>query len=200
MTLPTLIVKYKIHELRVRFQRTNSIVNSALKYTLNDLGLSDYSDMNLFNLPLGSQASIYEPVYKEYNEVFEKQFKGAKKLGRQEILDNLHHKNIGTHPLFTKTFWGEPASWGHMYATSGNLTPTYYLLPDGALIGQIDAWGSCYASCIIATVFLIQMAHTKDQIVMVMTFFILMQELVGNQYLAVELMILMIILVFTGTH
>ena len=52
MTLPSLITKYKIHELRTRFQKTNSIVNQALKYTLNDLGLSDYSDMNLFNLPM----------------------------------------------------------------------------------------------------------------------------------------------------
>ena len=153
MTLPSLITKYKIHELRTRFQKTNSIVNQALKYTLNDLGLSDYSDMNLFNLPNGSQASIYEPVYKEYNQVWEKQFKGAKKLGRQEIMDNMNHKNVSTHPLFTKTFWGEPADWGHLYATSGNLTPTYYLLPDGSLIGQIDAFGTCYASCTIATIF-----------------------------------------------
>ena len=153
MTLPSLITKYKIHELRTRFQKTNSIVNQALKYTLNDLGLSDYSDMNLFNLPSGSQASIYVPVYKEYNEVWEKQFKGAKKLGRQEIMNNMNHKNISTHPLFTKTFWGEPADWGHLYATSGNLTPTYYLLPDGSLIGQIDAFGTCYASCTIATIF-----------------------------------------------
>ena len=153
MTLPSLITKYKIHELRTRFQKTNSIVNQALKYTLNDLGLSDYSDMNLFNLPNGSQASIYEPVYKEYNQVWEKQFKGAKKLGRQEIMNNMNHKNVSTHPLFTKTFWGEPADWGHLYATSGNLTPTYYLLPDGSLIGQIDAFGTCYASCTIATIF-----------------------------------------------
>ena len=153
MTLPSLITKYKIHELRTRFQKTNSIVNQALKYTLNDLGLSDYSDMNLFNLPHGSQASIYEPVYKEYNQVWEKQFKGAKKLGRQEIMNNMNHKNVSTHPLFTKTFWGEPADWGHLYATSGNLTPTYYLLPDGSLIGQIDAFGTCYASCTIATIF-----------------------------------------------
>ena len=153
MTLPSLITKYKIHELRTRFQKTNSIVNQALKYTLNDLGLSDYSDMNLFNLPNGSQASIYVPVYKEYNQVWEKQFKGAKKLGRQEIMNNMNHKNVSTHPLFTKTFWGEPADWGHLYATSGNLTPTYYLLPDGSLIGQIDAFGTCYASCTIATIF-----------------------------------------------
>ena len=153
MTLPSLITKYKIHELRTRFQKTNSIVNQALKYTLNDLGLSDYSDMNLFNLPNGSQASIYVPVYKEYNEVWEKQFKGAKKLGRQEIMNNMNHKNVSTHPLFTKTFWGEPADWGHLYATSGNLAPTYYLLPDGSLIGQIDAFGTCYASCTIATIF-----------------------------------------------
>ena len=153
MTLPSLITKYKIHELRTRFQKTNSIVNQALKYTLNDLGLSDYSDMNLFNLPHGSQASIYEPVYKEYNQVWEKQFKGAKKLGRQEIMNNMNHKNVSTHPLFTKTFWGEPADWGHLYATSGNLAPTYYLLPDGSLIGQIDAFQTCYASCTIATIF-----------------------------------------------
>ena len=153
MTLPSLITKYKIHELRTRFQKTNSIVNQALKYTLNDLGLSDYSDMNLFNLPNGSQASIYEPVYKEYNQVWEKQFKGAKKLGRQEILDNINPKHLSTFPLFTKTFWGEPADWGHLYATSGNLAPTYYLLPDGSLIGQIDAFGTCYASCTIATIF-----------------------------------------------
>ena len=153
MTLPSLITKYKIHELRTRFQKTNSIVNQALKYTLNDLGLSDYSDMNLFNLPNGSQASIYVPVYKEYNQVWEKQFKGAKKLGRQEILDNINPKHLSTFPLFTKTFWGEPADWGHLYATSGNLAPTYYLLPDGSLIGQIDAFGTCYASCTIATIF-----------------------------------------------
>ena len=153
MTLPSLITKYKIHELRTRFQKTNSIVNQALKYTLNDLGLSDYSDMNLFNLPNGSQASIYEPVYKEYNQVWEKQFKGAKKLGRQEILDNINPNHLSTFPLFTKTFWGKPADWGHLYATSGNLAPTYYLLPDGSLIGQIDAFGTCYASCTIATIF-----------------------------------------------
>ena len=153
MTLPSLITKYKIHELRTRFQKTNSIVNQALKYTLNDLGLSDYSDMNLFNLPNGSQASIYVPVYKEYNQVWEKQFKGAKKLGRQEIMNNMNHKNVSTHPLFTKTFWGEPADWGHLYATSGNLAPTYYLLPDGSLIGQIDAFQTCYAHCTIATIF-----------------------------------------------
>ncbi len=153
MTLPSLITKYKIHELRTRFQKTNSIVNQALKYTLNDLGLSDYSDMNLFNLPNGSQASIYVPVYKEYNQVWEKQFKGAKKLGRQEILDNINPKHLSTFPLFTKTFWGEPADWGHLYATSGNLAPTYYLLPDGSLIGQIDVFGTCYASCTIATIF-----------------------------------------------
>lgn len=153
MTLPSLITKYKIHELRTRFQKTNSIVNQALKYTLNDLGLSDYSDMNLFNLPNGSQASIYEPVYKEYNQVWEKQFKGAKKLGRQEILDNINPNHLSTFPLFTKTFWGEPADWGHLYATSGNLTPTYYLLPDGSLIGKIDAFQTCYASCTIATIF-----------------------------------------------
>lgn len=154
ITLPTLITNYRINELKTRFQKTNSIVNQALKSTLNELEFDEFSDMNLFNLKGGEQASVFKPRYEEFNSVWEKQFNMAHKVERQEILNNINNRGYSGHPLFTKYYWGGAASYGGLYAaTSQNLTPTYYILPDGSLIGQIEPWGGCYASCTIATIF-----------------------------------------------
>lgn len=153
ITIPVIITQYRIVELRTRFQKTNSVINQALKSTLNEFGMDNFSDMNLFNLKSGEQASVFKPRYEEFNKVWEKQFNAAQKVGRQEIANKQRHLNLSTHPLFTKTYWGAPASWGHLYPSPGNLTPTYYILPDGSLVGQIDAVQTCYASCTIATIF-----------------------------------------------
>ena len=120
--MPGVINDFKVKQLKTQFETADSIITQAMQHTVRELGYEKPTDLNLpLNYPSSSQLKEYDFYLNEINEIWIKQFKGAKPL-KWTYGDTVKTKD---HTILGNKMYG--SFWGNGY-----------LLPNGMFITSIS--------------------------------------------------------------
>lgn len=122
MTIPSLITNYRRKQLEIRFKQADSLVTQAMKSTLYELEYDKQSDMDL-----DASSSVIEERRREYNDIWEKQFKGVTKLQACKIINK---------PV--KNFYLENDGYRNYCWSFGGNDSYALLLSNGSLVSEIQ--------------------------------------------------------------
>lgn len=143
MTLPMLITKYKRIELQTQFNKTYAIIQQALKLTMNDLGLDNTSEFNIY---YDKDKNKLEQNFIEINKIWESKFQGTTKINKQVFIKN---------KAFIHDFWGNLWPYAQSYSTLGTFSDgNFLILPNGAQVSYLGYDGNVnYQSSIALVIF-----------------------------------------------
>ena len=132
ITIPSLINAYNRKMLETRFRKTDAILTQAMRMASNELGVDSFEVYN--NVPLEEREATTEML----NDVWEKQFKGATKHYRKDIIAYINngrdYRSWGRLPV--ADFRG-PSGFNYADLMYDTVNKSYALiLPDGSMISS----------------------------------------------------------------
>jgi len=94
IVMPGVIRNFKVRQLEMNFKKVDTIVQQAIQKAAMEMNFNSYN--NLTDLCCTVKAASISPeekascdqLYKDFNSVWEKQFKGAKKIGISAFFPN----------------------------------------------------------------------------------------------------------------
>ena len=135
MTLPSLINKYRVKQLRTAFMRSSSIIESALNQTAVEFGYGNIKELNnicgtLPEAETGNCKTLNEAYFEEINNDFLARFKQLKHVNGNKLVGDKDK---------IRNFFGEfSGAYGNLYGVSAPYAyGGLYLLPDGTAISCI---------------------------------------------------------------
>lgn len=146
LVMPGVINNYKREYLKVRFKKSDSVIQQAMQKTLTELGMVNFSDLlpDSVDLHNDSDKSATIENFIEFNKVWDKQFNYSLKMNYTQFNRYLYSQAVKYYD-----FWGTYQKYGASYfGPSSELWNyySYYILPDGMIIGSLDFGASSTSS------------------------------------------------------
>lgn len=135
-TLPSLINKYRIKQLRTAFMRSSSIIQNAMNQTATEFGYNNFKELNNIcgSLPESQTGTCVNSNMDDF-EIINEDF-----LSRFNKLTEMKSGNLNSLKIYVLNYSGKSSQlYGNIYGVAPYNTPyaKLYYLSDGAVISSL---------------------------------------------------------------
>ena len=136
LTLPSLINKYRIKQLRTAFMRSSSIIQNAMNQTAAEFGYNNFKELNNIcsSLPESQTGTCVNSNMDDF-EIINEDF-----LSRFNKLTEMKSGNLNSLKINVLNYSGKSSQlYGNIYGVAPFNTPyaKLYYLPDGTVISSL---------------------------------------------------------------